>query len=372
MAKFKALIGDMFTSNAQTLVNTVNCVGVMGKGVALKFKERFPEMFNDYVSRCERKAVKLGEPYVYEDRSGVKILNFPTKDHWRSPSRLRDIERGLDYLVGHYQAWNITSVSMPPLGCGNGGLEWAEVGPLIYRKLHGLPVDIEVYAPYGTPTTELTTEFLAAPSQMSLDGKGRKHEKMNPGWVAVVEVLRELENQPYAPPVGRTIFQKICYVLTEMGVPTGFEFGKGSYGPFSADVKPALHDFANRNWVQEAPLGRMVALRVGEQFEKERGKFLGEIEQHRKKIDKTVDLFSRIKDTEQAEEVLTVLFASRQLKKGERSAEIEEQQIYDYILDWKETWNKPEKKEAVASAIRNLALLGWIRVRASQSMMEFA
>jgi hypothetical protein len=157
-----------------------------------------------------------------------------------------------------------------------------------------------------------------------------------------------------------------------MGVPTGFEFGKGSYGPFSADVKPALHDFANRNWVQEAPLGRMVALRVGEQFEKERGKFLGEIEQHRKKIDKTVDLFSRIKDTEQAEEVLTVLFASRQLKKGERSAEIEEQQIYDYILDWKETWNKPEKKEAVASAIRNLALLGWIRVRASQSMMEFA
>ena len=117
----------------------------------------------------------------------------------------------------------------------------------------------------------------------------------------------------------------------------------------------------------------MVALRVGEQFEKERSKFLGEIEQHRKKIDKTVDLFSRIKDTEQAEEVLTVLFASRQLKKGERSAEtIEEQQIYDYILDWKKTWNKPEKKEAVASAVRNLALLGWIRVRASESMMEGA
>jgi len=372
MIKFKALIGDMFTSNAQTLVNTVNCVGVMGKGVALKFKECFPEMFNDYVRRCERKAVKLGEPYVYEDRSGVKIINFPTKDHWRSPSRLCDIERGLDYLVQHYQAWNITSMSMPPLGCGNGGLEWSEVGPLIYRKLHELPVDIKVYAPYGTPMTELTTEFLAAPVQMSFDGKGRMHEKMNPGWVAVVEVLKELEDQPYAPPVGRTIFQKICYVLTEMGVPTGFEFGKGSYGPFSADVKPALHDFANRNWVQEATLGRMVALRVGEQFEKERSKFLREIDEHRKKIDKTVDLFSRIKDTEQAEEVLTVLFASRQLKKGDRAAEIEEQQIYDYILDWKKTWNKPEKKEAVASAIRNLALLGWIRVRASESMMEFA
>ncbi|HUG25292.1 hypothetical protein [Piscinibacter sp.] len=116
----------------------------------------------------------------------------------------------------------------------------------------------------------------------------------------------------------------------------------------------------------------MVALRVGEQFEKERGKFLSEMAQHRKTIDKTVDLFSRIKDTEQAEEVLTVLFASRQLKKGDRLAEIEEQQVYDYILDWKKAWNNPEKKEAVAGAIRNLALLGWIRVRASESMMEFA
>ena len=101
MAKFQALIGDMFTSDAQTLVNTVNCVGVMGKGVALKFKERFPQMFNDYARKCERGAVQLGEPYVYEDKSGIKILNFPTKDHWRSPSRLRDIERGLDYVVEH-------------------------------------------------------------------------------------------------------------------------------------------------------------------------------------------------------------------------------------------------------------------------------
>jgi uncharacterized protein YwgA len=163
-------------------------------------------------------------------------------------------------------------------------------------------------------------DFLAAPAQLSLEGKGRRHEKMNPGWVTLIEVLKELEDQPYAPPVGRTIFQKICYVVTELGVPTGFEFGKGR-GPFSAHVKPALHDLANRNWLQEMPLGRMVALRVGEQFEKERSKHLADIEKHRKTIDKTVDLFSRIKDTEQAEEVLTVLYASRQVKKGDRTAD---------------------------------------------------
>ncbi|MDM0046930.1 macro domain-containing protein [Variovorax dokdonensis] len=367
---FKALIGDMFKSDAQTLVNTVNCVGVMGKGVALKFKEHFPAMFDDYVRRCARKEVKLGEPYVYEDLSGAKIVNFPTKDHWRSASRLVDIDRGLTYLARHYEQWGIKSLAMPPLGCGNGGLEWAEVGPLIYQKLHRLPLDIEVFAPYGTPSTELTTEFLGAPTQLSLEGKGRRLEKMQPGWVTLVEVLKELEDQPYAPPVGRTIFQKICYVVTELGVPTGFDFGKGSYGPFSADVKPALHDFANRNWIQEKPLGRMVALQVSDQFTKERSKFSTEIERYRKSIDKTVDLFSRIKDTEQAEEVLTVLFASRQVKKGDRNAEVDEQQIYDYILDWKKTWQQPTKQRAVAEAVRNLALLGWIRVKPSRSLME--
>lgn len=371
MSTFNALIGDMFSSDAQTLVNTVNCVGVMGKGVALHFKKRYPEMFQDYVRRCERKQVKLGEPYVYEDMSGIKILNFPTKDHWRSASRLSDIEKGLTYLVEHYEQWGIKSISMPPLGCGNGGLNWTEVGPLIYQKLHKLPINIEVYAPYGTPSTELKKEFLAAPTQLSLEGKGRRLEKMSPGWVALIEVLKELEDQPYAPPVGRTIFQKICYVITELGVPTGFDFGKGSYGPFSADVKPALHDFANRNWISEKPLGRMVALHVGEQFSEERSKYLSEIERYRKSIDKTVDLFSRIKNTEQAEEVLTVLFASRQVKKGDRNADVEEQQIYDYILDWKETWRESAKREAVAEAVRNLALLGWIRVRPSNSMLGF-
>jgi O-acetyl-ADP-ribose deacetylase (regulator of RNase III) len=144
------VIGNLFTSSAQSLVNTVNCVGVMGKGVALEFKKRYPAMHEDYVQRCERKAVRLGEPYLYEDSSGIKTINFPTKDHWRSPSRLQDIERGLDFLVHHIADWKVTSTALPPLGCGNGGLEWAEVGPLVFRKLSTLPIDVELYAPYGT------------------------------------------------------------------------------------------------------------------------------------------------------------------------------------------------------------------------------
>lgn len=366
---FKALIGDMFESEAQALVNTVNCVGVMGKGVAEQFRKRYPAMFADYQRRCDQKSVRLGEPYLYPDRSGKQIINFPTKGHWRASSRLADIESGLDYLVAHIGEWGITSIAVPPLGCGNGGLEWSEVGPLIYRKLHRLPVRVELYAPYGTPRQQLSETFLAAPSQMSLEGKGRRFDKMNPDWVVLMEILRDLQAQPYANPVGRTIFQKICYVVTEMGVPTGFSFGKGSYGPYSNDVKVALHDFANRNWLNEEPLGRMVALRVGSSYSKDRSRFADQIAQYQKKISKAVDLFSRIKSTEQAEEVMTVLYASRELKRGNPSGEIAEQEIYDYVVDWKKSWDSEEKKEAVASAIRNLVVLGWMRASMSESMI---
>src|SRR5687768_9828683 len=116
---FKALIGDLFASRCKTLVNTVNCVGIMGKGVAAEFKKRFPAMFDDYVSRCTRKEVRLGEPYLYEDLTGASIINFPTKGHWRSASRLADIESGLDYLVAHAAEWKLESIALPPLGCGN-------------------------------------------------------------------------------------------------------------------------------------------------------------------------------------------------------------------------------------------------------------
>ena len=239
-----------------------------------------------------------------------------------------------------------------------------------FRKLHDLPIDVEVYAPYGTPKQQLTNEFLAAPSQMSLDGKGRKPDPLKPEWVVLMEVLRELEAQPYANPVGRTIFQKISYVVTEMGVPTGFRFSKGSYGPFSGDVKLALHDFANRNWLNEQQLGRMIALRVAPQYERDRGRYKELIERYQAKIAKAVDLFSRIKSTEQAEEVLTVFFAARQLKQSRRDGDVAEQDLQDYILDWKKSWRADEKKHAVANAIRNLVLLGWLRLTISESISE--
>jgi O-acetyl-ADP-ribose deacetylase (regulator of RNase III) len=353
---FKTMIGDLFTSRAQTLVNTVNCVGIMGKGVAAEFRKRFPAMFDDYQARCERQEVRLGEPYLYRDLGGTSIVNFPTKQHWRSPTHVADIEAGLDFLVGHIAEWRITSVALPPLGCGNGGLDWIEVGPLIYRKLRDAGIDVELYAPYGTPRSELTEAFLAAPVQLSLEGKGRQPDKLNPAWIVLVEVLRELQRQPYANPVGRTIFQNIAHLLTEMGVQT--------------DFKPALHELANRNWLQEQPLGRMTTLRIGPQYEKDRGKFRDVIATNERTIAKTVDLFSRIKTTEQAEEVLTVLLASRALKRQHPGKQVGEQQLYDYVLDGKKSWRNEEKRLGVAAAIRHLVMLGWMKLAFSEALPE--
>lgn len=157
----KVLIGNIFESRAETIVNTVNCVGVMGKGIALEFKKRFPEMAKDYKKRCDAKNVLPGVPYMYTDLFGVSILNFPTKNHWRSPSRLEDVIRGLDIFLENCDEWGVESIAFPPLGCGNGGLDWAVVGPIMYQKLSKLGIEVELYAPFGTSHRELSEEFLS-------------------------------------------------------------------------------------------------------------------------------------------------------------------------------------------------------------------
>ena len=365
----KALIGDMFASDMQTIVNTVNCVGIMGKGIAQIFKKQYPDMFEDYADRCSRGEVRLGEPYHYKDLTGVSIVNFPTKGHWRSSTRLTDVETGLDYFVKHFRAWGITSVAFPPLGCGNGGLEWATAGPLMYAKLKGLGIPVELYAPFGTPTHQLKAEFLGADQQMEFSVKGRRREKLRAEWAALVEVLYELEQQPYANPVGRTIFQKICYILTKQGVDTGFQFERKSYGPFADEVKEAINVLANNNWVTEQQLGQMTALRVGPEYAKARVKLAEELKPFQRKIDKTVDLFSRIKNTDQAEEVATVIFAVQNLKKERNPEEVSEADLFDYILEWKKVWKKDESKQlSLAEAIRNLEMLGWVKLRFSESL----
>ena len=135
--------GDIFKSNAQVITNTVNCVGVMGKGLALTFKNQFPEMFEDYKAKCDRGEVKPGRPYLWENNK-AQVLNFPTKRHWKQDSMLSDVEDGLKYLAENYAQMGISSLALPPLGCGLGGLNWTDVKNLIDKHL-GAIADLDVY-----------------------------------------------------------------------------------------------------------------------------------------------------------------------------------------------------------------------------------
>ena len=367
-SKVNIKIADIFESKAATLVNTVNCVGVMGKGIAQEFKKQFPEMYKDYKRYCDLGKVEPGVPYLYKDVLGTSIVNFPTKKHWRSPSRLHNIIKGLDIFIDKHKSWGIKSVAFPPLGCGNGGLEWTVVGPIMFQKLSEIDIPVELYAPYGTPQKQLTPEFLSQKIGSEWDIKGSKYKKMNPSWISILEVLNILGKQYYSNPVGRTIFQKICYILTELGLETGFKFKQASYGPFSNEVKEALGVFANMNLVSERQLGNMNALSIGNRYNDIVKKYEKDIKQYQKKIYKTADLFSRIKNTEQAEEVTTVIYASQQLKKEREADKVTEKDLYDYIIDWKKNWDKPEKRKSVGSTIRNLEMLDWLKLKYSDTL----
>jgi O-acetyl-ADP-ribose deacetylase (regulator of RNase III) len=142
--------GNLLEDDAEALVNTVNTVGVMGKGIALQFKKRYPEMFDYYKRMCHLFKVKIGEMLVCEhsDLNGTKvIINFPTKKDWKAPAEYWYIQAGLMSLVDVLVKRNIKSLAMPALGCGNGGLEWEKVKALIENQLSTLPIDIRVYDP---------------------------------------------------------------------------------------------------------------------------------------------------------------------------------------------------------------------------------
>jgi O-acetyl-ADP-ribose deacetylase (regulator of RNase III) len=163
------LTGDIFSSPAQVITNAVNCVGVMGAGLALEFKKRFPRLNADYEARCKRGDVSPGRPYLYED-DDIQVLNFPTKRHWQDNSRLEDIEEGLKYLAAHHAHMGIFFLALPPLGCGLGGLNWTEVKSLIEKHLGGL-ADLEV----------LVYEPSAAKSKSPRDGdeRSQSHSRSN-------------------------------------------------------------------------------------------------------------------------------------------------------------------------------------------------
>jgi O-acetyl-ADP-ribose deacetylase (regulator of RNase III) len=211
-AMLSFLTGNLFESPAQTLVNTVNTEGVMGKGIALQFKKYFPEMFAEYQDLCEQGKFRIGSLHIYRTPHR-NIINFPTKTTWRKPSRLEYIELGLQTFVSHYQVLGIHSVAFPPLGCGNGELAYDDVRPLMERYLHGLPIPVFLYPPL--PRTEVAEH--RAPATV------RAWLRSDPRAMPFREFRRDLEDLLRRPRQFRTLTK---------GTPFIAELGDDGHGLF--------------------------------------------------------------------------------------------------------------------------------------------
>jgi O-acetyl-ADP-ribose deacetylase (regulator of RNase III)/uncharacterized protein YwgA len=357
--------GNLFDSGAQTLVNTVNTVGVMGKGIALEFKRRFPDMFADYQRRCAAGQVRIGEPYLWQGRLEPWIVNFPTKGHWRSVSRLADIERGLAFLAEHASEWGIRSLAVPPLGAGSGGLEWSMVGPTIYRHLQGLTIPVFLYAPFEVPDEQASVAFLAGRSTPVGDGT-EAAGGMRPGWVAIAEIARRIDQDRHAWPVGRTRLQKLAYFATVAGVPTGLEFVEGDYGPFAQDLTKMLSRLVNNGVLTEERLGRMLAVRPGPTFRDTVTQYREAIQRYEAVIQRVVDLLARL-DSQRTEMAASVHFAASRLTSqlGRRATERE---VLEKVQRWKQGRRPPVTTTEVVTVIRDLAALGWIEVTSSTEL----
>lgn len=363
------LIGDLFASTAQTLVNTVNCIGVMGKGVALEFKKRYPEMYRDYVGRCGRGEVRLGVPYLYQPLVSPWIVNFPTKDHWRSVSRLSDIVAGLEYLIHHYRGWGITSLAVPPLGCGQGQLDWRVVGPTLYAYLSRIDVPVELYAPHGTPREQIRLDFLAeASGDRSKSNPEPPAPRIDPTLVALVEIVARVVREPYHWPIGRTTFQKIAYFATVAGIPTALQFAKGNYGPFAAELKPAIAKLVNNGLLEERATGAMLEVNPGPTYADAARSYGAALQQWESAIDRVSDLFLRIQTTRQAEVVATAHFAAK-MRAAARGTSPSEIAVLNEVQQWKQRRTPPLAEADIVSAIRNLAALGWLDLPPNEGLI---
>lgn len=229
MIEFKT--GDILMEDVEALVNTVNCVGIMGRGIALQFKTAFPENFRVYAAACGREEVQPGRMFVYQTgrlSNPRYIINFPTKRHWRGKSRMADIESGLRALAQEIRDRDIHSIAIPPLGSGLGGLDWTQVRPRVEEALGGFTDRrIIVFEPKGAPEPERMVRNRAVP-------------EMTPGRAALVGLMHRYLGGLLDPFVTLLEVHKLMYFMQIAGEPLRLKYHKGPYGPYAENLRHVL------------------------------------------------------------------------------------------------------------------------------------
>lgn len=222
--------GNIIIDDSEAIVNTVNCVGVMGKGLALQFKKAYPNNFKEYKSACDRKEVRVGEVFVTEQGDMLNkklIVNFPTKDHWRGKSKYEYIESGLDDLVHKIKKYNIKSIAIPPLGAGLGGLSWDKVKTMIIDKLgHIEDVTINIYEPIGSPDSK---DIII----------NTKKPNMTKGRALLLKLLSIYSSKGYE--CTKLEAQKLAYFLQEAGIDLKLRYEAHNFGPYADNLNHVLN-----------------------------------------------------------------------------------------------------------------------------------
>jgi O-acetyl-ADP-ribose deacetylase (regulator of RNase III) len=223
------LSGNILASNADALVNTVNCIGYMGKGIALQFKKAYPTNFLVYHKYCTQGKLSPGTMLVYETGAMVGprfIINFPTKKHWRETSHYEYIQQGLNDLVDVIREKNIRSIAIPPLGCGNGGLDWKKVRPMIEKAMQPLhEVHVEIYEPIGAPD----------PASMPI---GTVRPRLTSARALLIALMDAYSQGAYR--LTLLEIHKLAYFLQEAGQPLKLKYDKGHYGPYAPNLNKVL------------------------------------------------------------------------------------------------------------------------------------
>ncbi len=217
--------GDILQADVEALVNTVNCVGVMGRGIALQFKNQFPENFQVYRSACAQEKVRPGQMFVFETGTLTHpkfIINFPTKRHWRGKSRIEDIDLGLEALVKEIQIHGIRSIAIPPLGSGLGGLNWTIVRRHIEAAFQATQdIKIIVFEPTSNPVQTTSRDVPA----------------MTTGRATLVALMHRYLAGLMDPFVSLLEVHKLMYFMQEAGEPLRLQYAKAPYGPYAQNLR---------------------------------------------------------------------------------------------------------------------------------------
>lgn len=219
----KYITGNIIQADVEAMVNTVNTVGVMGKGIALAFKKAFPENFKIYKKACDNEEFNVGNILTTATGQFTPkwIINFPTKKHWRNRSKIEYIETGMKVLVETINEKNIKSIAIPPLGCGNGGLNWDEVKPIILKHLENLENEVTV--------------IIYEPGFNNQKAKPTKEISLTPARAMLLTALKDYQILGYG--INLLVIQKVAYFLQRFGEPLNLKYEKGFYGPYSHQLQ---------------------------------------------------------------------------------------------------------------------------------------